>query len=168
MFRLQGKVYAGLAVFSLGILPDRDAKVTSTASALLIDVRTGYVYGLAEATAHASELTNAWDTTDAVDRKRIEAERLAVQDLVANLSETWKGIVKQHAKRQVKVRPIELATSPGFGGLGSSSKKRARSRTRCAMPPHSGRATSRYGEVRSTASLIMRAQRLMFTARRSR
>src|SRR6202158_4015686 len=92
MFRLQGKIYTRLDVFSLGILPDRDAKVNSTASALLIDVRTGFVYGLGDATATASPLTNA------VDRKRIEAERQAVQELVANLDSTWSGIVKQHAR----------------------------------------------------------------------
>ena len=80
------------------ILPDRDAKVTSTASALFIDVRTGFVYGLADATAKASQLTNAWDSADAVDRKRLDAERQAVQELVGNLGITWSGIVKQYAK----------------------------------------------------------------------
>jgi len=98
LFRVQGKVYSPLAVISLGILPDRDAKVTSTASALFIDVRTGFVYGLADATAKASQLTNAWDSADAVDRKRLEAEKQAVQELVRNLGSTWSGIVKQYAK----------------------------------------------------------------------
>ncbi len=58
-FRIQGRRYAPLAAISLGLIPDRDAYITSTASALFIDVRTGFVYGLAEATARASGLTNA-------------------------------------------------------------------------------------------------------------
>jgi hypothetical protein len=99
LFRVQGRVYSPLAVLSLGILPDRDARVTATASALLIDVRTGFVYGLADATANASQLTNAWDSADTVDRKRIEAEKQAVQELLVNLTDTWTGIVKQYAKQ---------------------------------------------------------------------
>jgi hypothetical protein len=102
LFRVQGRVHAPLAILSLGILPDRDAKVTSTASALFIDVRTGFVYGLADATASASQLTNAWDSIEAVDRKRLEAERQAVDKLVTNLTGTWDGIVREHAKRAAR------------------------------------------------------------------
>ena len=50
-FRIQGRGYGPLAAISLGVVPDRDAYITSTASALFIDVRTGFVYGVAEATA---------------------------------------------------------------------------------------------------------------------
>jgi hypothetical protein len=50
-FRVQGRDYAPLSILSLGLVPDRDAYVTSTASAVFTDVRTGYTYGTAEATA---------------------------------------------------------------------------------------------------------------------
>jgi len=99
LFRVQSKTFSPLTILSLGILADRDARVTATASALLIDVRTGFVYGLAEAMASASELTNVWHSADAMDRKRLEAEKQAVQELVVNLKSTWEGIVKQYAKR---------------------------------------------------------------------
>lgn len=56
--------------------------------------------GQAYATTSVSQHTNAWDSADAVDRKRIEAEQQAVRDLVTNLGGTcWKGIVKQQANR---------------------------------------------------------------------
>src|SRR5262249_15866147 len=47
-FRVLGRRYGPLSTISLGIAPDRDAYITATASALLIDVRTGFVYGVAE------------------------------------------------------------------------------------------------------------------------
>ncbi|HSH96554.1 MAG TPA: hypothetical protein VK968_20565, partial [Roseimicrobium sp.] len=43
-----------VTIVSLGLSPNKAAKVTTTASALLIDTRSGYIYGLAEATADSS------------------------------------------------------------------------------------------------------------------
>ncbi|CAI4033343.1 hypothetical protein DNFV4_03779 [Nitrospira tepida] len=97
-FRVQGRTYAPLSPLSLGIVPDRDAHITSTASALFTDVRTGFVYGLSEATANATGLTNVWGSTDTVDRKRLEAEREAFALLIPQMEKTWAGIAKQYAK----------------------------------------------------------------------
>lgn len=95
-FRVQGRGYGPLAVISLGLIPDRDAYISSTASAIFADVRTGYVYGVAEATARTSGLTNAWGSSDVVDRKRIEAEAQALTQLVTEAGKTWGSIVKQY------------------------------------------------------------------------
>ncbi len=97
-FRINGRGYGPLTAISLGIVPDRDAHVTSTASALFIDVRTGFVYGVAEATAKASELTSIWNSSDTVDRKRLDAEREAVGLLLAEAGKTWSGIAGQYAR----------------------------------------------------------------------
>jgi len=96
-FRVQGRGFGPLAVITLGIVPDRDAHVTSTASALFVDVRTGFVYGVVEATAKQSGLTNAWGSTDTVDRKRIAAEQEAVDALLTEARATWARIVEQQA-----------------------------------------------------------------------
>jgi len=58
-FRVQGRGYGPLALISLGLVPDRDAYVTSTASAIFVDVRSGFVFGVVEATDKQSGLTNA-------------------------------------------------------------------------------------------------------------
>ena len=42
-----------MSAVSLGLMRDRETVVSSTASATIIDVRTGFVYGVAEATANA-------------------------------------------------------------------------------------------------------------------
>ena len=64
-FRVLGRGYGLVAAISLGLIPDRDAFITSSASAVLIDVRSGFVlYGVAESTAKESRLTNAWGSND--------------------------------------------------------------------------------------------------------
>jgi hypothetical protein len=91
-FRVQGRSYGALSVISLGLAPDRDAYITSTASAVFTDVRTGYIYGVAEATTKASGLTNAWGSRDTIDKKRVEAEKDAFQQLLAEAEKTWQRI----------------------------------------------------------------------------
>ncbi|HKY90448.1 MAG TPA: hypothetical protein VJM11_05380 [Nevskiaceae bacterium] len=95
-FRVQGRDYGPLSVLSLGLVPDRDAHVTATASAVFTDVRTGYTYGTAEATAKASGLASVWTTEETVDAKRIEAEKDALAQLVTAAAKTWDGILARY------------------------------------------------------------------------
>ncbi|MGH8503248.1 MAG: hypothetical protein ACREVE_12410 [Gammaproteobacteria bacterium] len=98
-FRIEGRAYGPLSVISLGLIPNRDAHITSTASAIFKDVRTGFVYGLAESTAKASGLANVWNTRRTIDRKRVEAERKAFKRLIPEISKTWTGIARQYAAK---------------------------------------------------------------------
>lgn len=85
-----------LGVITLGLFPEREARVTSTASAAFIDTRTGYVYGLAEATASTGQLTNAWTDQVAIDQSRRRAESDAFEKLVADIEKTWPQIVQTY------------------------------------------------------------------------
>lgn len=95
-FRIQGKGYGPLTAISLGLVPDRDAYITSTASAILIDVRSGFVYGVAEATAKTSGLASVWTARSTVDQKRVESEAASFNGLMEQMTRTWSGIVKQY------------------------------------------------------------------------
>jgi hypothetical protein len=95
-FRVLGRRYAPLSPISLGILPDRDAFVAATASAVFVDVRTGFIYGVAESTAQASNLTNVWSKGATIDRKRLEAEQEAFGKLLTAGATTWAGIARQY------------------------------------------------------------------------
>lgn len=97
-FRVQGRAYGPLTAISLGLAPDRDAHVTSRASALFQNVRTGFVYGVAAATAQASGLTNVWGASDTIDEKRLEAERQAFALLLPQAEKTWAGIARQYSR----------------------------------------------------------------------
>jgi hypothetical protein len=104
-FRVQGRGYGPLAAISLGVVPDRDAYITSTASALFIDVRTGFIYGVAEATAKTVGLTNVWSSRSTIDKKRVEAEQQAFDGLMTQAATTWNGIATQFQKMAGRVGP---------------------------------------------------------------
>ncbi|MFO0835590.1 MAG: hypothetical protein U0638_11515 [Phycisphaerales bacterium] len=78
-----------LGTITLGMFPAEEAQVTTTASAALVDTRTGYVYGLAEATEKASQLANLWTTSDAIDDSRLRAEKAAFSKMVGEIEKTW-------------------------------------------------------------------------------
>jgi hypothetical protein len=87
-----------LSVVTLGLSPNQQARVTTTASAVLMDTRNGYVYGLAEATDSYNRLASAWTNDDAVDAARIKTETAAFDKLVDELEKTWAGVVARYAK----------------------------------------------------------------------
>lgn len=86
-----------VTVVTLGLSPNKAAKVTTTASALVIDTRSGYIYGLAEATAESAQLTNAWSSEDAVDDSRLRTEKASFEKLVGNVEKLWPGVVSRYA-----------------------------------------------------------------------
>lgn len=88
-----------LNVVTLGLSPTKTIRVTTTASAILMDTRNGYLYGMAEGTATRSKLTNAWMTSDAIDDARRKNEEEAFEKLVGEFEKTWAGVVTQYATR---------------------------------------------------------------------
>lgn len=96
-FYIENHEIGPLALISLGFLPNKEARVTATASAVLLDVRTGYVYGLAEATAKETQIASYWTTQEAADASRAKAESKAFDQLLGELEKTWKGVVDQYA-----------------------------------------------------------------------
>ncbi len=95
-FRIQDNDVGPLGLVTLGFLPNQEAKVTSTASAALYDVRSGYVYGVAESTAQESTSASIWRTETAIDLSRKKAERAAFEGLLDEFGKTWDGVVGQY------------------------------------------------------------------------
>lgn len=91
-FRVQD-VAAPLSVITLGLSPNQVAHVNCTASAVLLDTRNGYVYGIAEATEHQDQLASAWTSDAAVDQTRRRTEGKAFAKLASELEQTWAGVV---------------------------------------------------------------------------
>ena len=104
-FRIKDHDIGPLGVITLGFLPNQEAKVTTTGSAAIYDVRTGFIYGLAEATAHERQSASIWTSQDAVEESRFRAETQAFESLLGELEKTWDGIIATHA-----------ASSPAQGG----------------------------------------------------
>jgi len=82
-----------LEVISLGLVPNKNAKVTTTASAVLMDVSNGYVYGAYEATEKDNQLASAWTNDDALDQVRQRTERKAFESLIRQFTSEWPTVL---------------------------------------------------------------------------
>ncbi|MFW6354330.1 MAG: hypothetical protein ACOC3I_08100 [Verrucomicrobiota bacterium] len=96
-FVVKGAPSGPLQFITLGFIPDKNTYVTTTASAALLDVRTGYFYGLAEATAREDGASSMWKQGELLDRLRVETEGRAFHDLVSEITVLWEGVVAKHA-----------------------------------------------------------------------
>jgi len=87
-----------LTVLSLGLSPNQKVKVAVTASAILVDVRTGFVYGALEASEKRDRLTNAWQNRDSADAARREAEKAAFEKLIGEFAGFWSKVLTRYDK----------------------------------------------------------------------
>lgn len=101
---------APLSHFTLGIIPSGVHEVRSTASAVLLDVRTGYVYGVAESTASKETLASWLWSGKGVETRRREAESRAFTALVGEVETLWDGVLTAHAP------PTEIRTATAEAG----------------------------------------------------
>lgn len=99
-FRIENTDVGPLGLITLGFLPTRNAKVTSTASAALFDVRTGFVYGVAEASASEAQRGTFWSDSEAVDSARKKAEANAYLKLLGEVEKFWLDVLKTHVRVQ--------------------------------------------------------------------
>ena len=97
-FRVKGQSLGPLSLISLGFLPNKEANVTTTASGVVYDVRTGYIYGMIEQTHKTTQLASIWSTTQAIDNSRLETEKGAFNRLVNEFPDVWDGILKEYKK----------------------------------------------------------------------
>jgi len=97
-FRVKGQSLGPLSIVTLGFLPNKEAYVTTTASAVVFDVRTEYVYGMVEQTHKTSHIASMWSTTQAIDNARIETEKESFNKLINEFSDVWSGILKEYNK----------------------------------------------------------------------
>lgn len=96
-FTVDGRSLGPLSMISLGFLPNKKAHVTSTVAGALIDVRTGFVYGTAEATAREEQRASVWSTEHAIETSRLEAEGRAFESFVDEFGELWSHVLDAHA-----------------------------------------------------------------------
>ncbi|WP_341919506.1 hypothetical protein [Hydrocarboniphaga effusa] len=95
VFEAGGKTFGPSSDFKLG-KSDTDAAIRSTASAVFVDVRTGFSYGQAEAGARAADLAAAGDSEKSLDRLRLQTERQAFEAFLVEAQTTWAGIERRY------------------------------------------------------------------------
>lgn len=85
-----------LSIITLGLFPQDEARVVSSAYGVLVDTRTGYVYGLAEGSAREQQLANAWTSETAIDQSRRRAEQQAFDRMIESFAVMWNGVVREY------------------------------------------------------------------------
>ena len=83
-----------LEVLTLGLFPATEVEARTTASLALLDVRSGFLYGLGEATRSKECTTNAWGSESAWRRARHESEAEAFALLLADFEQLWGRVVE--------------------------------------------------------------------------
>ena len=81
-----------LQTIALGFLPNRKSHVDATTSAMIIDVRSGFVFGTVEATHTESQRSDVWGTESAIESARHIAERKSFEAVVSQLQDLLKEI----------------------------------------------------------------------------
>ncbi len=87
-----------LTVITLGLSPTRKISAVTTASALLIDTRTGYIYSAYEVTERAETFSTSWGSRDTADEARRKNEQDALKKLVDEFVATWPKVLARHGK----------------------------------------------------------------------
>ncbi|MEM9416444.1 MAG: hypothetical protein AAGA29_13360 [Planctomycetota bacterium] len=86
-----------LDVVTLGFLPGKEARVVTTASAVLMGTHNGYIYATAEATAETSHRANTWTNERKVDEARHATEGEAFGELVDSFVQVWPSVLEHYA-----------------------------------------------------------------------
>ena len=81
-----------VTAISLGFSPNKRITAMTTASALLIDTRTGYIYTAYESTASAKTRSSVWGSQDSADQVRLETETEAFTKIVDQFIDSWGSI----------------------------------------------------------------------------
>lgn len=95
-FRTESADLGPLQTIALGFLPSKKAVVNATCAFMIIDVRTGFIYGTGETTATEDQRSNVWGSTNAIEAARLRAERGAFEDGLGEVAKLWDSIVATH------------------------------------------------------------------------
>ncbi|HET9446498.1 MAG TPA: hypothetical protein VFO35_09585 [Steroidobacteraceae bacterium] len=103
-FHTESKMVAPLQLVTLGIFASEKSRIVTTCAAAFIDVRTGFVYGVAEGTATDVRRSSVWTTEDAIDSARLKTEREAFAAALKEAGKTWTAINAEHNRTTAALR----------------------------------------------------------------
>lgn len=87
-----------LSIITLGLGPTINVRVISSVSALVMDTRTGYIYGLVDETAEEQQTAAVLTKQNAFDQLRLKTERKAFEMFLDEFEVVWRNIVGQYRK----------------------------------------------------------------------
>lgn len=87
-----------LQTVALGFFPNRKSFVDATTSVMLVDVRSGYVYGTVEATETKNQRSSFWGTQAAIDTARRAAERASFEKALTQTIDLFQSVFEEYGK----------------------------------------------------------------------
>jgi hypothetical protein len=80
---------APLTTLTLGLGPTQKYQVSSTAAAVLMDTRTGYIYGTLEESQDRQGISTAWGSSQVMENAQRKAEREALDKMHSSFADLW-------------------------------------------------------------------------------
>jgi hypothetical protein len=96
-FHTENEPITPLTVVTLGAFASEKSRIVTTCAAAFIDVRTGYVYGVAEGTATDTRRSSVWNTEVAIDKARLKTEREALSAALKEIAKAWSSIYAEYS-----------------------------------------------------------------------
>jgi hypothetical protein len=91
-FHTENQLVAPLQLVSLGMFASEKSRIVTTCAAAFVDVRTGYVYGVAEGSASDTRRSSMWTTEAAIEAARLKTERNAFSAALKEIAKVWTSI----------------------------------------------------------------------------
>ena len=85
-----------LQTVALGFFPNRKSFVDATTSVMLLDVRSGYVYGSVEATETETQRSSFWGTEAAIDTARRAAEKASFESALEQTKALFSSVFNEY------------------------------------------------------------------------
>lgn len=101
------------SVLTLGLFPSKQAQVSCSAAAVLLDTRTGFLYGSVEATEHRRQAANSWTSEAAVDDARKAAERAAFEKMLDEFEGLWADVVRRRLPEGADAKALDEQIKSG-------------------------------------------------------
>lgn len=101
-----------LTLVTLGLFPGKSAQVHTTASAAIVDTRTGYIYATATGSSRQSQPANAWTSEQAADDARLRAEREALRDVLSSIEQVWPRLILDSPRWSSLPAPAPAPAAP--------------------------------------------------------
>ena len=93
-----GQMFTPLTLATLGLFPNNRYEIIATSLAALVDTRTGYVYGTIEKSAAKTGVVMVAGSSESLERRKQLAQRDAMEKLLREIPEFWRGVVATHRK----------------------------------------------------------------------
>ena len=91
--RRSSDAFEPLSILSLGFAPTVSNQITTVATLVVRDARTGYIYGVLEERAESKGVTMAMDISSAQRRAAKRTEKEAMDRLMERLPGFWNGVL---------------------------------------------------------------------------